>query len=156
MVRKKCDWYQELIHHITCRSNRRRTLMLLLMLSVLVFNSVMYISNNLNTVEVSKTVTKNIRNEKRGIPHYDHIIGKDNWPHYRVLFWVPSNATHFIPYADSEVDTDVSEHGPVGKWSVVATKQIKNNEKLMFIYVPKTFVFLYGDGFEDVIHIKYY
>ena len=131
-----------------------RTLLLLLIL--LVFNSNLYIANNSNTVTVSKTVTKNIANEKRGAPHYDHITGKGNWPHYRVFFWVPSNATHFIPYADSGVDTDVSEHGPVEKWSVVVTKQIKDNEKLIFIYVPKTFVFLYGGGFEDVIHIKYY
>ena len=130
------------------------TLMLILM--VLVFNRVMYIPNDTRTVVVSKTVTKNIQNENRGIPHYDYVIGKDNWPHYRVFFWVPSNATHFTPYANSGVDTDVSEHGPVQKWSVVATKHIKGNEKLIFIYVPKTFVFLFGHGFEDVIHLKYY
>jgi len=131
-----------------------RTLMLLLML--LVFNSVSYILNNLSTVEVSKTLTKSIPNEKRGIPTYDHIIGKDKLPHYRVFFWVPSSATHFIPYSDSGVHTDVSEHGSVEKWSVVVTKQIKGNEKLIYIYVPKTFVFMYGGGFDKVIHIKYY
>ncbi|WP_298846828.1 hypothetical protein [Clostridium sp.] len=127
-----------------------------LILMLLVFRSAVHIPSNTNTVKVIKTVNKNIENEKRGTPHYDHIIGNDGLPHYRVFFWVPSNVTHFTPYADSGVDTAVSEHGPVEKWSVVSTKQIKDNEKLIFIYVPKTFVFVYGKGFEEVIHIKYY
>ena len=102
------------------------------------------------------TTAKRLLNEKRGTPHYDYIIGKDNWPHFRVFFWVPTSVTHFEPYADSGVNTDVSEHGPVAKWSVIATNQTKDNEKLVFIYVPKTFVILYGNGFQDVIHLKYY
>ncbi|MCB2293535.1 hypothetical protein LGK95_08375 [Clostridium algoriphilum] len=102
------------------------------------------------------TLSKRLQNEKRGIPHYDYIIGKDNWPHFRVFFWVPENAIHYKPYADSGVNTDVSEHGPVSKWSVVTTKQTKDNEKLVFIYVPKSFVILYGNGFANVIHLEYH
>jgi hypothetical protein len=68
---------------------------------------------------------------------------------------VPKNATTFTPYADSGVNTDVSSHGAAEKWSVVLTDQIKGDEKLVFIYVPKTFVFLYGKVFEDVIHLSY-
>jgi hypothetical protein len=101
------------------------------------------------------TVAKEILAEKRGIPNYDYIIGNDNWPHYRVFFWVPKNATIFTPYADSGVNTDVSSHGAAEKWSVVVTNEIKDDEKLVFIYIPKTFVFLYGKGFEDVIHLSY-
>ena len=94
-------------------------------------------------------------NEKRGTPTYDYITGSDGWPHFRVFFWVPKYATTFTPYADKDINTDVSEHGPVEKWAVVDTKEVKDDEKLVFIYVPKTFVFLYGKGFEKVIHLKY-
>jgi len=102
------------------------------------------------------TTAKSIPTEKRGTPHYDYIIGKDKWPHFRVFFWVPTIVTHFEPYADRGVNTDVSEHGPAAKWSVVTTNQTKGNEKLVFIYVPKTFAILYGNGFQEVIHLKYY
>ncbi|MBC2581959.1 hypothetical protein [Clostridium sp. DJ247] len=93
--------------------------------------------------------------EKRGVPTYDKIMGNDGWPHYRVFFWTPKTATHFVPYADAGVRTDVSSHGPVEKWSVVETQTIKDDEKLVFVFVPKTFVFLYGKGFEKVIHLSY-
>lgn len=94
-------------------------------------------------------------NEKRGTPTYDSIIGSDGLPHYRVFFWVPRNATNIAPYANKEVNTNVLHHGPASNWSVVETKNIKGNEKLVFVYVPKTFVFMYGKGFEWVIHLKY-
>ena len=114
------------------------------------------INNIPKVVATNITINKDTSREKRGIPHYDYIIGKDNWPHYRVFFWVPSNATHFTPYADSGVNTAVSEHGPAEKWSVIVTNEVKSGGKLVFIYVPKTFVFTYGKGFEDVIHLRYY
>jgi hypothetical protein len=82
-------------------------------------------------------------------------MGKDGLYHYRVFFWVPNTATKFIPYADTGVITDVSSHGPVEKWSVEETNITNANEKLVFIFVPKTFVYLYGKGFEKVIHLKY-
>ena len=53
------------------------------------------------------------------------------------------------------MNTDVSSHGPVEKWSVEETKITNEREKLVFILVPKTFIYLYGDGFEKVIHLKY-
>ena len=112
---------------------------------------------NLSKVMASNTIIdSNIPNEKRGIPQYDYIIGKDKWPHYRIFFWVPKTATHFTPFADRGVDADVSKHGAPEKWAVVVTNEIIGNEKLVFIYVPKTFVFLYGKGFEKVIHLSYY
>lgn len=93
--------------------------------------------------------------EKRAFPPYDIIIGSYGLPHYRVLFWVPKTATKFTPYADTGIKTNVSSHGPIEKWSVVETKTTNHDEKLVFIFVPKTFVFLYGNGFEKVIHLKY-
>jgi len=93
--------------------------------------------------------------EKKSSPSYDTITGKDGWPHYRVFFWVPKTATKFVPYSDSNVKTDVSFHGPVEKWSVIETKTTHAHEKLVFIFVPKTFVYLYGNNFEKVIHLKY-
>lgn len=97
----------------------------------------------------------NYPNEKRAFPTYDTIIGDDGLPHYRVLFWVPKTAIKFIPYVDAGVKTDVSSHGPIEKWSVQEIKNVDDHEKLVFIFVPKTFVFLYGKGFEKVIHLKY-
>lgn len=94
-------------------------------------------------------------NEKRGFPAYDTITGNDGWPHYRVFFWVPKTATNFVPYADDWVKTDVSSHGSVEKWSVVETQTTNAEEKLVFIFVPKTFVYLYGNDFEKVIHLRY-
>ena len=94
-------------------------------------------------------------NEKRASPAYDKVVGEDGVFHYRVLFWVPKEAVKFIPYADEGVETDVSEHGPVQKWYVGDTKIANEKEKLVFILVPKTFVYLYGNNFENVIHLKY-
>ncbi|AQS03710.1 hypothetical protein [Clostridium beijerinckii] len=93
--------------------------------------------------------------EKRATLSYDKIIGRDGLYHYRVLFWVPKEVTKFIPYADTGIITDVSSHGPIEKWSVEETNITSSNEKLVFIFVPKTFVYLYGKGFEKVIHLKY-
>ncbi len=93
--------------------------------------------------------------EKRGNPTYDKIIGSDGWPHYRVFFWVPKMASKYTPYADEGINTDVSSHGPAEKWAVVETKIVNGDEKLVFIFVPKTFVYLYGKGFEKVIHLRY-
>ncbi len=93
--------------------------------------------------------------ECRGTPTYDTITGEDNQPHYRVFFWVPKTATILVPSVDSGVETDVSSHGPVEKWSVVETQTTDDNKKLVFIFVPKTFVYLYGNGFENVIHLSF-
>jgi hypothetical protein len=112
-------------------------------------------ANNTAAVIPDKTLQEDTASEKRGTPTYDYIIGKDGWPHYRVFFWVPKNADNLVPYADKGINTDVSEHGPVEKWSVVVTDKVNENEKLVFIYVPKTFIFFYGTGFEKVIHLKY-
>ena len=111
-------------------------------------------TNNTVAITVDKNLQEVATLEKRGTPIYDYIIGTDELPHYRVFFWVPKNAVNLLPYADKGINTDVSHHGPVEKWSVVVTDKIRKNEELVFIYVPKTFVFLYGEGFEKVIHIR--
>lgn len=111
-------------------------------------------SNENTYLSVDKNMKSSV-NEKRPSPAFDKIIGEDGLYHYRVFFWVPKEATKFMPYADNRVITDVSSHGPVEKWSVVETKIVNDSEKLVFIFVPKTFVYLYGKGFEKVIHIKY-
>ena len=91
--------------------------------------------------------------EKRGTPAYDYIIGTDGLPHFRVFFWVPINAIKYTPYTNIGINSNVSIHGAAAKWDVVETNKINKDEKLVFIYVPKTFVFLYGFGFEKVIHL---
>ena len=96
----------------------------------------------------------NSSSEKRASPPYDIVMSNDGMFHFRVLFWVPKNAAKFMPYADDGIVTDVSSHGPVEKWSVKETQRTDGDEKLVFIFVPKTFVFLYGSGFEKVIHLK--
>jgi hypothetical protein len=137
--------------------NYKKITLLIIMFSliVLLFNNFLPVTNISNVIATDVTMDRDPSNEKRGVPHYDYIIGKNMWPHYRVFFWVPKSATHFTPYADSGVNTDVSEHGVAEKWSVVVTKEIKGDEKLVFIYIPKTFVILYGKGFDDVIHLSY-
>ena len=72
-----------------------------------------------------------------------------------MFFWVPKNAKRLIPYADPGIKTKVLTHGPIENWSVVKTNTIKNNEQLVFIYVPKSFVLFYGKGFQNVIHLRY-
>lgn len=111
-------------------------------------------SENSPSVKTEENI-KNNTDEKRASPAYDTIIGKDGLPHYRVLFWVPKEAKMFTPYSDEGVNTNVSTHGPVEKWSVQETKITNDKEKLVFIFVPKTFVYLYGSEFDKVIHLKY-
>lgn len=111
--------------------------------------------SNLIPQTIKSYSSKSYINEKRASPAYDTIKGEDGWVHYRVLFWVPKEATKFIPYADNGVKTDVSAHGSVEKWYVEQTKITNDKEKLVFILVPKTFVYSFGDGFEKVIHLKY-
>lgn len=74
--------------------------------------------------------------------------------HYRVLFWVPKEVTKFIPYADTGIITDVSSHGPIEKWSVEETNITSSNEKLVFIFVPKTFVYLLWKGIRKSYSLK--
>lgn len=112
-------------------------------------------SSNEKTVQNNSNNTNKVSGEKRGNPTYDYIMGSDGWPHYRVFFWVPKNATKLTPYADKGIDTNVSDHGPAEKWSVEDAKKENGDEKLVFIYVPKTFIFLFGKGFEKVIHLRY-
>jgi len=120
------------------------------------FNSILNVITTPKVIGADIPIDTNGSSENRGVPAFDYIIGDDNWPHYRVFYWVKASATHFAPYADKGVNTDVSEHGPAAKWSVVSTSKIINDERLVFIYVPKTFVFLFGKDFYNVIHLSYY
>ncbi|SCN21508.1 hypothetical protein N3C_0284 [Clostridium sp. N3C] len=93
--------------------------------------------------------------EKRAFPPYDAVFDKYRIPHFRVFFWVPKSAKELTPYADPGINTKVLNHGSVENWSVVKTNTYKDNEQLVFIYVPKSFVIFYGKGFENVIHLNY-
>ena len=112
-------------------------------------------ANKVETIRPASNLQKSPISEKRGTPTYDYIIGSDKLPHFRVFFWIPKDAKHLTPYADAGIITDVSEHGPIEKWSVVTTDKINKDEKLVFIYVPKTFIFFHASSFEKVIHLKY-
>lgn len=125
-------------------------------LLIFFFNSFINVINIPKVAKADVSIDSHIPNENRGVPRFDYIIGNDNWPHYRVFYWVPINSTRFAPYADKGVNTNVSQHGPVQKWTVVVTPKVVNGEKLVFIYVPKTFVFLFGKDFYNVIHLSYY
>ena len=141
---------------VAMRYKKFSLIIIIVSLLTLLFHSFLPVNNMKSVIATDITVHKNASKEKRGTPHYDYIIGDDHWPHYRVFFWVPKTATNFTPYADKGINTAVSEHGLAEKWSVVVTNDIKDDEKLVFIFVPKTFVFLYGNGFEKVIHLSYY
>lgn len=106
-------------------------------------------------ITLNKDTQKYTTVEERGTPTYDYIIGNDGLPHFRVFFWIPKNADNPVPYANKGINTKVSRHGSVEKWSIVVTDKVKEDTKLVFIYVPKTFVIIYGKGFEKVIHLKY-
>ncbi|WP_160674473.1 hypothetical protein [Clostridium sp. C8-1-8] len=131
------------------------------LISVLILNTLClytFVNVKANTASneaLDVAINGGILNEKRGEPSYDYIIGNDHLPHFRVFFWVDKSATNYFPYADNDIDTDVSKHGPVDKWFVGETSEVKGNEKLVFIYVPKTFVILQGEGFQNKIHLEY-
>lgn len=130
-------------------------------ISILVLNTLcLYTFANVKANTVSNdgsdvAINGGILNEKRGEPSYDYIIGNDHLPHFRVFFWVDKSAKNYFPYADKDIKTDVSKHGPVDKWFVGETSEVKGNEKLVYIYVPKTFVIIQGEGFQNKIHLEY-
>lgn len=132
------------------------SIQMLLCISILPLLPFLKGPDTITTSAIVGQATVNSPDEERGYPTYDKIIGNDGWPHYRVFFWVSKTATNFIPYSDAGIKTDVSSHGPVEKWSVVETKTIDGDKKLVYIFVPKTFVYLYGNGFEKVIHLQYF
>lgn len=123
--------------------------------AILVCTSVFKESSNSKAAAPDEEKSIDSLCEKRGNPAYDTITGSDGRPHYRVFFWVPKAASKYIPYADKGINTNVSSHGAAEKWTVVETNIVNANEKLVFIFVPKTFVYLYGKGFENVIHLRY-
>ena len=136
---------------------KKQSILMLVFLSIDVFFYLPLLkqSTTISTVPPIHQTSISYPNEKRGYPAYDTITGDDQQPHYRLFFWIPKTATNFVPYANTGVKTDGSSHGPVEKWLTVETKTTNSNEKLVFIFIPKTFVYLYGNGFENVIHLKY-
>ena len=95
------------------------------------------------------------KSEKRGTPNYAWVKGSDNLPHMRIYFWVSKTSYYYLPYADKGVKTYITGHGPVKKWLVKETGEYTETEKLVYIYVPKTFVFLHGKDFYKLIHLHY-
>lgn len=73
----------------------------------------------------------------------------------RVYFLVPIDAKNFVPSTDKGVKTYVIGHGPIEQWGVGYTGQNTETEKLVFVYVPKTFVFLNGRSFYKLVHLQY-
>lgn len=127
---------------------------ILLFTTIITTNMFALASNAANEPILVSSMNKNSSKTKRGEPPYDYIIGKDKFPHFRIFFWVPLSATKYIPYADDDINTDISHHGPVDKWSVVETDDKNDKEKLVYIFVPKTFVFLHGKSFYKLIHLS--
>lgn len=93
--------------------------------------------------------------EKRGNPVHSWMIGTDKLPHMKVFFWVPKNSVTLIPYANKGVRTFVIGHGSINMWTVTETGEVTNSEKLIYVLVPKTFVFTHGPNFYKVIHLYY-
>ena len=94
-------------------------------------------------------------NEKRGTPIYAWVKDSDNLPHMKIYFWIPKTSSYYLPYADKGIKTYVVGHGPVEKWGVKDSGEYTKTEKLIYIYVPKTFVILYGQHFYKLIHLYY-
>lgn len=135
----------------------KKLISIISILLILTFNlaSPLALNNSVKAINLKSTLSKQEISEKRGTPPYDYIIGKDHLPHFRVFFWIPINASYYKPAAAKGVHTNVSHHGPVENWTVAETG-IKNvTEKLVYIFVPKTFVFLHGKNFYKSVYLKY-
>jgi hypothetical protein len=128
---------------------------ILILITFLVSHSLIIFKCPANAVNSTTSAEPESDNAKRGTPPYDYIIGKDKLPHFRVFFWVPLDAVNYKPYADKGINTNVSHHGPVENWNIVETDTKTEDKKLVFIFVPKTFVFLTGGNFYKVIHLDY-
>lgn len=127
---------------------------ILLFTIIITTNMLVLASNDVKDPMLVSSMNKDSSKTKRGEPPYDYIIGKDNLPHFRIFFWVPLSATKYVPYADNDINTDISHHGPAEKWSVIETGDKNDKEKLVYIFVPKTFVFLHGKSFYKLIQLS--
>lgn len=76
-------------------------------------------------------------------------------PHIRVFFWVPLNAMHYEAFVPNGVKSYILGHGPAEQWSVAGTGQINQDEKLVYVTVPKTFMIVYGLHFYKLVHLHY-
>ncbi|PJI07809.1 MULTISPECIES: hypothetical protein [Clostridium] len=117
---------------------------------VLVKTSSLFLSSNSTSNYIATNEV-----EKRGTPVHSWMIGADHLPHMKVFFWVPKNSTTFIPYANKGVKTNVIGHGPINQWTVIQTGEVSGQDKLIFMFVPKTFVFTHGPNFYKLTHIYY-
>lgn len=97
----------------------------------------------------------NIIDEKRGTPPYSIVLDKDLLPHIKVFFWVPANSNYYKAFADKGVKTYVIGHGSIEDWTIKETPKTSQNLKLVYVYVPKTFMLLYGKDFYSMIHLYY-
>lgn len=96
-----------------------------------------------------------IKLEKRDTPPYTWAMGDDMIPHIKLFFWVPVDSKNYTTFADKGIKTFVLGHGSVDKWGVSETGETSKNEKLVYVYVPKTFMLLYGKDFYSLIHLYY-
>lgn len=109
---------------------------------------------------LSKPVSLNISNynmkEARvATPAYGWEIGKDKLPHAKVFFWVSKNAKKYYPYTNEAIKTYVISHGTINQWGVKETGKTNETEKLIYLYVPKTFILIYGSKFYTLVGVAY-
>lgn len=129
-------------------------LLLIILIVFAIFVSIKSSSLFLSKPSTSDYIATN-EVETRGNPVHGWMIGNDHLPHMKVFFWVPINSSSYIPYANRGVRTFVIGHGDIDKWAVIPTGEVRGSEKLMYILVPKTFVFTHGFDFYKLVHLYY-
>lgn len=104
----------------------------------------------------SNTNTADVNLAKKDTPPYKWVIGNDDMiPHIRLYFWIPINSSHYKAFADEGIKTYVLGHGTIDKWEIKETAITSYREKLVYIYIPKTFILFYGKNFYNLIHLYY-
>ena len=129
-------------------------ILLIVLIVIVLFVATKAVSIIFSSTDTSDYInTKEI--ETRGNPPYSWMIGKDHLPHMKVFFWVPIKSSILIPYSNKGVKTFVIGHGAINRWHVVNTGNVKDSLMLVYIFVPKTFVFTHGVNFYKLIHLYY-
>lgn len=90
----------------------------------------------------------------RDDPKFDYVTGNDRLPHFRVAFWVPVDTTSITPYTPYNIITNVSNHGTIENWRVVDSDRHLEDMRLIYVFVPKRFILLYGKYFWKYVYVK--
>lgn len=129
---------------------KTKALSLLLIAIIFIFTKPLSIESNTSNICIFSD-NYFIRNN----PKYDYVIGNDRLPHFRVAFWVPEDTPSIIPYTPYNIITNISNHGSIENWTVIESNIPKDDMKLIYVFVPKRFVFLYGENFWKYVSVKY-